>query len=88
MTQNKKSDRILILDMYFKESLAKAIKTDRKGDIQLFINSTVMLFEAVKEYESFNVQSPIIKVAFNQRFNEKFEELLQLRDSLVGRGML
>lgn len=84
----KKSERINLLDIYFKESLTKAIQSERYGDIQLFINRTVMLVEAVKEYDSFNVQSPIIKIAFTQKFNEDFEELLVLKDSLVERGML
>lgn len=86
----QKSNRLELIKVTFGETYNELVNDAEKEttDKGLFTNMVENLIEAVKEYEGLEVESPMIKVAFNDKFNQKFKELGELEKSLLEREMV
>lgn len=83
----KKSDRVYLESTYGK-FYKKALESERKGDIQLFINCYNLLMDAIAEYEAFEVNNILNKKAFHDMFLKECDYLRYLKNSIVERNML
>lgn len=84
----KKSTKIELINLKFGTSYIKAKKLDQSTDLGLYVRSLELLVESVKEFESYNIKSPMIKIAFSTKFKEEMEKIEKLEKSLVVRNML
>lgn len=80
------SNRIELLKLEFRKTLKQC--EGYNDDRSLFARVYNNLVDAVKEFESFEVKNPIIKVAFSEQYNKEMNELKELRKSLFMRNMI
>jgi hypothetical protein len=57
-------------------------------DRGLFKNWYNQLLEAIEEFYRYEIKSPIIRIAFNDKFDKEFKELKLLEISLKNRNMV
>jgi hypothetical protein len=84
----KENPEIMLNHMstHFKSTLTKC--EGKKYDCQLFVSIYLNLKEAVEEFCSMDIKSPIISVGFYDAYHAKFNELRELKESLERRGMI
>lgn len=80
------NNKLELLRLHFADTY-KACQ-GKNADWQLFLNMVNNLKDAIEEMDKLNPKNPIIKVAFNEKYNEIFEEIQALEKSLKERKMI
>ncbi|MCD9024335.1 hypothetical protein [Cohnella silvisoli] len=74
------------LSIHFNRTFKKCEGGDY--DRKLFVAMYNNLVEAIEEFYSLEIRSPIIAVGFNEIYEKKFDELKDLEQSLEARKMI
>lgn len=84
----EKSNRIRLINFEFGDSYKFAKESNQKNDLLLFVNVVNNLVKAIREIEALEIESPIIHIAFTEKYHQEIEKIRQLEGSLKNRGMI
>lgn len=81
-----KNNKLALIHLRFRDTTIKC--KDHDDDRKLFLNILENLIKAILEMESLNIESAMLKVAFNEKFNKEMDNLESLQTSLKERNMI
>lgn len=88
MTHDRNRNRLELMNLTFGKDYMELKKGDYTDDRKVFVNMVDLLVDALREFDALDAKSPLIHIAFNDKFANEYDDLKELQNSLHERGMI